>query len=338
MASAVFTIEDSAALLKYEANLGDDVAFVLVSTDGVSSVTWVIESTDEQAGTWTIDDTSSISGSFVSVPASGPGRAAILRCDVNGGSANAANGGDTQRAKIWIGPNEVCAVGETTQSDPSYGWAAILNPIFRGELQTLTAFTSVVTPLVESDADLVLGAATSSTIQFNVNDVSVGFVDTSSNVSRFRGTGSTATEFSATTGPVRLRGNNIETYDGTDLCTTTSYNTGSSTTTLLCNGHGTFSSGGNTIVSGPTLLEVRSNAQYYRSTDGNTEYMHVSANGVAFGGISEADQGGALRLPAIADGSVGTPSAGHIFLWYSSTSSALKFKNSGGTTFTVTAV
>ena len=134
MASAAFHFNSQGSLLKVAVASGGSATATLDNTAGAGTVAWEIVSTDETAGTWTL---SSATGTSITITApSGVGKAALLKCTVNGGNEiDPATGASSQgelikTAKLYIAP-EVGAAGETNESDATYGYCGIANPIVR---------------------------------------------------------------------------------------------------------------------------------------------------------------------------------------------------------------
>lgn len=137
MASAAFHFAAGASLAKYAASAAEVIPLVLDSVDGVRTIVWSVQSTDEtSAGEWTVTNPTSITGATLTAPA-GADKACIVSCVVNGGTETDARtgqqvAGDLRKtAKAYIA-DEVVAVGEVNESDATYGWAPLVNDAIRG--------------------------------------------------------------------------------------------------------------------------------------------------------------------------------------------------------------
>lgn len=232
MASAAFHFDAQATGVKVAVATSGTTTAALDSTVGVRTVAWDIMGTDDNAPVFTIATptaTSTVVTAPGSVTAPG-GAAAILRCRVNGGDG--ATDGSTYKAKIYIVP-EVAAIGETDESDRTYGWCKVVNPVLR-TLQTgsnpviqaasggyveLREFNSPVmqfsddgtvsfangqgaggTRLAASAGSLTLRCAATGVIQLQESTTDVCWVFDAANVSTIQGKGSGGTIFGASTG------------------------------------------------------------------------------------------------------------------------------------------
>lgn len=148
MASAAFSFDLLGSLVKVSVAPSGATTATLDSTVGVSGVEWSVESTDDSGEAWTLSATTGTS-TTVTAP-NNPGRAALLKCTVNGGTQTGLNGrseaGDlVKTAKMYTSP-EVGTVAETTESDATYGYSAVINNAaratngggFRLKLRSLT--------------------------------------------------------------------------------------------------------------------------------------------------------------------------------------------------------
>jgi hypothetical protein len=133
MASAAFSFDLLGSLVKVSVAPSGATTATLDSTVGVSGVSWSVESTDDSGEAWVLSTTT---GSTTTITApNNPGRAALLKCTVNGGTQTGLNGtnevGDlVKTAKMYTSP-EVGTVAETTEGDATYGYSAPLNNAIR---------------------------------------------------------------------------------------------------------------------------------------------------------------------------------------------------------------
>lgn len=110
----------------------------LISTDGVSSVSWTVAGTDETRTTssYTLTPSGSV-GQSVSFTAGAAGTAVILKATINGGvNPRTGNVDATMSAtgKAFVPTAtgvEVIAAGENFESSSTHGWAAAMNPALR---------------------------------------------------------------------------------------------------------------------------------------------------------------------------------------------------------------
>ena len=134
MASAAFHFDAQSSLVKVAVTPGGTTVATIDSSVGVSNVTWSVQAVDDSGESWSLSTTS---GSTTTVTApSNPGRGALLLCTVNGGTQTGLNGTDEigdliKSAKMYTTP-EVGVVGETTESDGTYGYTGIVNGAIRG--------------------------------------------------------------------------------------------------------------------------------------------------------------------------------------------------------------
>ncbi len=153
MPSAAFSINGGASLVKASVAASASVTVALDSTDGVDSVLWEVSLTDETkvVGDYTFADATATS---TTVTASTAGTAFIVRCTVNNGVIfdglqNVQVGDYVKTAKVYVptvDEKEVLVAGEVYESDPTYGYAPIINRLIRGQSLTLsTVATGTVT-------------------------------------------------------------------------------------------------------------------------------------------------------------------------------------------------
>lgn len=118
---------------------------------GVDTAEWAIVATDETslAAAYTL----AISGpknSIATMTALGLGTAAILQCRINGGINKATQrpdpGGTVARAKLFVpaaNGNEVICAGELLESNPTFGYAGIVNALLRTQNILSSGFTTL---------------------------------------------------------------------------------------------------------------------------------------------------------------------------------------------------
>lgn len=158
MASAAFKFNSQSPLVKFSGASAGTVTATLDSLDGVRTVLWAQASKDESAGDVSFSSTTATS-TTITLPAA-TGKAFLIRCTVNGGTeADPRTGlqraGDLiKTAKIYVG-QEVLAVGETTESDSTYGYCVVVNPALRAA--TVSGSNAVITALAGGYISMVEG-------------------------------------------------------------------------------------------------------------------------------------------------------------------------------------
>lgn len=139
MASPIFRINGGAPGVKASVSASGSVTATIDSTDGVRSVEWFIDSTDEttEPGDYTLVQSGSV-GQTVDTTALTAGTAAKLRARINGGINLATEQPDPEgtnaTAKFFVPTalgREVGAAGEEFESDATYGSTGIINEAVR---------------------------------------------------------------------------------------------------------------------------------------------------------------------------------------------------------------
>lgn len=140
MASPSFTFTGaSGPLAKLSTTAAASVVATLDSLSGVTSVAWSIVGVDElsTAGSYTLTPSGTL-GSVCTTTAPVAGRAAILKCTINGGldpQTGEPSDSMSATAKFWVPATgtglEVGCVGEGYESSSTYGWTGIINAAVR---------------------------------------------------------------------------------------------------------------------------------------------------------------------------------------------------------------
>jgi hypothetical protein len=248
MASAAFSIGDSASLLIYEADASDTVSLALDSVDGVlvSSVSVVATDETTEIADWPIASATATS-TTIQTPAQ-EGCAAIIEWRINNGTTydtrtgQATVGDLVKRAKICVPTSDgriVLVPGETTETDPTYGWAGPVNDLLR-DIGGVAGFNAQATTvnIATTSTGGTLNAATRAGAATNLGN-STGALTVAASTATV--TGATSVAVASPTTSINATGSAGTTNIGTRAGEQVNVGTGAGSTVVIgeSNGAGT---------------------------------------------------------------------------------------------------
>jgi hypothetical protein len=170
MARPQIVVNGGTAGVKGSVAVGATVTLTLESTIGVRSVVWSVLSTDETSsvGSYTLAASGSV-GQTATFTSGAAGTALIVQVVVNNGLTRGRTdpSGTTNTVKVYVPTSdgrEVGAVGETFESDATFGTTALLNAPIRSlaSLSALLSSTPAKIARVSATANLALSGIPSS--------------------------------------------------------------------------------------------------------------------------------------------------------------------------------